>query len=162
MKLLLGFAVLAAVTAAAVPCTAKANPPVQVTACGPASNLIGFDSVGFHPQAWTWAMGGPEDGPYYTIMDPIDSFGPSMMPDHPALAVDYINQTTSVIRSIEFGLMARGRLIAEVRDVGMFSPATEISHDFRLPNLWIASGLTCVPLSVTFSNGTIWNSPGHP
>ncbi len=105
--------------------------------------------------------GGPEDGPYYTFMNSdIDTYDAPMMPRSPNLAVDYVNQTTSVIRSVEFGLMTRGHLLAEVRDAGMFTPTVEISHDFRVPNLWIGrGGLTCVPLTVTFSDGTIWNNP---
>ncbi len=124
-----------------------------------------FDGAGFNPQPWTWAMAG--NGPYYAFMySDMNTYNPPVMLDPPImprlnLAVDYVNQTASVIRSIEFGLVSRGHLLAEVQDIGTFSPAAQISHDFRVPNVWIGrTGLTCVPLRVTFSNGTIWNSPG--
>ena len=161
MKRMLGVALLLVIAAAAAPATGKAAPPVRITACEPSNNLMDFDSVGFQPQAWTWAMYGPEDGPYYTFMNSsVDSYEAAVMRSGPTLAVDYVNQTASVIRSIEFGLVTRGHLIAQVQDVGTFSPAMQISHDFRLPNLWIGRGsLTCVPLMVTFSDGTTWNNP---
>ena len=56
---------------------------------------------------------------------------------------------------IEFGLVARGTLIAEVRDVGKFSPNIEIKHSFGLsPNVFpIGTGLPqCVALRVTYAN----------
>ena len=110
-------------------------------------------------------MGGDYDGrswgPYYMSMSPgLDSFGAFRIPGSPIVAVDYVNQTARAIRSVEFGLVTRGSVIAEVRDTGMFTPDVEIRHQFLVPGGWIGSGrFTCLPLMVTFSDGTIWNSP---
>jgi hypothetical protein len=160
MKQLLGFALLIVIAVAAAPATGRANPPVRVVACQTARNFMDSGSpFPFSGGAWTWAMLGDNSGPYYMPMDDsyFHNYEPSVLRGGPTLAVDYSNQTASVIRSIEFGVMTRGRLIAEFQDAGTFSPATEISHDFRIPNLG-SGGLTCVPLRVTFSDGSTWNS----
>ena len=47
------------------------------------------------------------------------------------------NATSVVMKDIEFGLVVRGTLVAEVRDVGTFSPGAEIKHEFGLsPNVF--------------------------
>ncbi|MGZ3510220.1 MAG: hypothetical protein ACXWNK_02680 [Vulcanimicrobiaceae bacterium] len=53
----------------------------------------------------------------------------------PTLSIDYINVSPKVTKEIEFGLSARGHLVAEVRDVGTFSPNVEIKHAFDLQEL---------------------------
>lgn len=81
------------------------------------------------------------------------------------LYVDYTNVTPKVMKSIEFGLVANGRLVAEVRDVGTFSPQVSIKHQFGLnPNVFpLQTGLAkCVALRVTYADGTKWTSPRLP
>jgi len=81
------------------------------------------------------------------------------------LAIDYLNVTHYVMSTIEFGLVANGRLVAEVRDVGKFSPRAEIKHRFGLdPNVFpLGTGLPqCVPLRVTYADGTQWVNPHLP
>jgi len=81
------------------------------------------------------------------------------------LAIDFVNITEKTIRSIDFGLLARGQLIAEIRDVGTFSPNVEIKHVFGLdPNVFpIGTALpACVPLRVTYQDGTTWTNPHLP
>lgn len=164
MKALLGLALLSALIAA-VPATAKADPPVRVTACEPSSNIMGLQTVRFFPQPWTWAMGADFDGrsmgPYYTPMvDYSGSSSPFLPSNNPVLALDYINQSANAIKSIEFGLEMHGSLVANIWDSGMFSPDVEIRHGFSLPKLWIGSGhFACIPLMVRFSDGTTWNNP---
>ncbi len=66
---------------------------------------------------------------------------------------------------IEFGLVANGRLVAEVRDVGTFSPGAEIKHKFGLnPNVFPlqTSFAKCVPLHIKFADGTKWRNPNLP
>ena len=68
-----------------------------------------------------------------------------------------------VMTDIEFGLVANGRLVAEVRDVGTFSPGAEIKHQFGLnPNVFpLQTALSrCVPLRIIFADGTTWKN-GH-
>jgi hypothetical protein len=54
--------------------------------------------------------------------------------------------------------VARGQLIAEVRDVGRFSQGASIKHGFGLdPNVFPTGSALhqCVPLRVTYHNGTV-------
>ncbi len=104
-------------------------------------------------------------GPYYWA----DVYGQRYyqvpLRSNPSLGIDYVNQTQSVIKEIEFGLVAKGSLVAEVRDVGTFSPGVEIRHEFGLsPNVFpLGTGLAqCVPLRIRFENGTMWENPHLP
>ena len=66
---------------------------------------------------------------------------------------------------IEFGLVTSGTLRAEVKDVGTFSPGAEIKHKFGIsPNVFpLQTALEqCVPLRITFADGTKWRNPGLP
>lgn len=81
------------------------------------------------------------------------------------LGIDYINNTSKPMSSIEFGLLARGALVAEVRDVGTFSPGAEIKHEFGIStNVFpLGTGLpVCVPLRITFADGSKWRNPHLP
>jgi hypothetical protein len=81
------------------------------------------------------------------------------------LYIDYVNNTPHEIKTIDFGLVARGQLVAEVRDVGKFSPGVEIKHSFGIsPNVFpIATGLpACVPTRITYADGTQWLNPKLP
>ncbi len=84
----------------------------------------------------------------------------------PELSINYKNiNPTKTAKSIEFGLVARGTLVAEVRDVGKFSPNITIKHTFGLsPNVFpLGTGLPlCVPLHVVYQDGTTWTSPHLP
>jgi hypothetical protein len=82
-----------------------------------------------------------------------------------ALYLDYTNISPKVMKTIEFGLIANGRLVAEVRDVGTFSPHAEIKHSFGLsPNVFpLQTGLPrCLPLRIAYADGTHWVSPRLP
>ena len=53
-------------------------------------------------------------------------------------------------------------MVAEVRDVGTFSPGAEIKHQFGLsPNVFPlgTSIVECVPLKITFVDGSKWKNP---
>ena len=132
--------------------------PIHVSKCAPEQGAVavapGFVR-GYYPA-----------GPYYWR----DVYGyrylqPAMSTSSPTLKIDYRNVTSKPISEIQFGLVARGDLIAEVRDVGTFSPNIEIRHEFGLnPNVFpIGTGLPrCVPLHVQFADGTTWRSPHLP
>jgi hypothetical protein len=82
-----------------------------------------------------------------------------------SLQIDYVNVTPSVMRTIDFGLVANGRLVAEVRDVGTFSPGVEIKHTFGLdPNVFpLGTALPqCVPLRITYHDQATWVNPHLP
>lgn len=89
----------------------------------------------------------------------------AMLPANGTLYLDFVNVTHKVMSTIEFGLIARGHLIAEVRDVGKFSPNVEIKHEFGLdPNVFpIGTGLPqCPALRITYEDGTHWVNPHLP
>ncbi len=88
-------------------------------------------------------------------------YQPTVSTTSPQLAIDYKNQGSKVATAIEFGLVARGHLVAEVRDVGTFSPGAEIKHRFGISkNVFpLGTGLAqCLPLRVTYQDGTHWRS----
>lgn len=131
--------------------------PIKVTTCNPQRNT--YMSGGYAPGYWP---GGPYWGwpsvygyNYYSY--PVAG--------NPTLNIDYSNSTDIVMKDIEFGLIARGQLVAEVRDVGTFSPGAEIKHEFGLnPNVFPigTSIVECVPLHITFEDGSKWKNPHLP
>ncbi|MDH2910175.1 MAG: hypothetical protein HKL92_08345 [Candidatus Eremiobacteraeota bacterium] len=130
--------------------------PVKITICRPSRGTAitgGFSDAYYpgYPYYWDDVYGNRFDQP------PVRS--------DPRLAIAYSNATNHPMREIEFGLLARGRLVAEVRDVGTFSPGAQIRHVFGLsPNAFPLSTSfpKCVPLRVTFTNGSIWKNPHLP
>ncbi|HZZ65172.1 MAG TPA: hypothetical protein VFE17_06725 [Candidatus Baltobacteraceae bacterium] len=81
------------------------------------------------------------------------------------LAIDFMNVAPIAAKTVEFGLIARGRLVAETRDVGTFSPNVEIKHKYGLdPNVFpLGTALpVCTPLRVTFADNTKWINPHLP
>ncbi len=132
--------------------------PVKVTTCDPRQNAVAYGP------AWTPAY--YPYGPYYWN----DVYGarywqPTYAQNNPTLGIDYTNQTSKVMKQIEFGLIANGNLVAEVKDVGTFSPGVEIKHEFGISrNVFpLQTGLPrCVPLRITFEDGTHWRNPRLP
>ena len=81
------------------------------------------------------------------------------------LYIDFVNVTPREMKAIDFGLVARGHLIAEVRDVGKFTPGVEIKHEFGVnPNVFpLGTSLpACPPLKIEFANGSVWTNPQLP
>jgi hypothetical protein len=69
------------------------------------------------------------------------------------------------MKQIEFGLIVSGSLVAEVKDVGTFSPGAEIKHKFGLSrNVFPlqTSYAKCVPLKIQFEDGSHWKNPHLP
>ncbi len=154
---ILAFAVVVALgTSPAGALTTVTQYPVHVSNCDPQINemVAGF-IPGYYPGS-----------PYYWR----DVYGyryyqPPYATSNPQLAIDYMNVTDKVISRIQFGLVANGHLIAEVRDVGTFSPNVEIKHSFGISRevFPLQTGLSrCVALHVTFADGTIWRNPHLP
>jgi hypothetical protein len=84
---------------------------------------------------------------------------------NPMLAIDYSNATEKTMSQVEFGLLVNGNLVAEVRDVGKFSPGIEIKHEFGISrNVFpIQTSLPhCIPLRITYEDGTKWVNPHLP
>ncbi|MBV8245949.1 MAG: hypothetical protein JOZ38_08520 [Candidatus Eremiobacteraeota bacterium] len=130
---------------------------IHVSNCHPSMNEMTSYPSAYYPYAgrpWGWTS---VYGYAYTM--------PPVTTTSPALQIDYTNVYTKPMKDIEFGLVARGVLIAEVRDVGTFSPGAEIKHKFGISeNVFpIGTGLPqCVPLKITFEDGTKWKSPRLP
>ena len=90
---------------------------------------------------------------------------PALIPSSGTLSIDYTNVTGNVMKTIDFGLVARGKLVAEVRDVGTFSPNAEIKHQFGLDrNVFpLRTALAqCLPLRIVYADGTIWKNSHLP
>ncbi len=88
---------------------------------------------------------------------------PHIGPKTPILAIDYTNATSKPMKSIDFGLVSSGKLLTEVRDVGSFSPGTEIKREFGVSEAALsATSPQCVPLRITYTDGTTWRNPKLP
>jgi hypothetical protein len=167
MRKLAAFAVFAALgtatqidrpAAAQMAMAPTAHHLVHVSKCEPYRNET-VVRTGFAPAYYPY-------GPFYWN----DVYGyryhqPAVVRSNPTLAIDYTNVDTKVMSTIEFGLIANGTLVAEVRDVGTFSPGAEIKHTFGIsPNVFpLQTGLPrCVPLRITYKDGTHWKNPHLP
>lgn len=135
--------------------------PLKVNRCSPERKgsmvTTGF-SPGYYPVGMGPYWGWPSVyGPTYYQRQYVQS--------NPTLAIDYVNNTNIEMTQIEFGLVVRGELLAEVKDVGKFSSGIEIKHEFGInSNVFpLRSGLPqCVPLKITFSDGSNWRNPHLP
>jgi hypothetical protein len=149
--------------AQAAPALAVTSPHAHVIAikkCSPTQTTtaqpIGF-SPGFYPLGPRYYWDDVYGYPYYQRPVALNSSG--------SLAIDYVNVTPFTAHTIEFGLIANGRLVAEVRDVGKFSPNIEIKHSFGLdPNVFpLSTALAqCVPLRVQYNDQPDWVNPHLP
>jgi hypothetical protein len=131
--------------------------PLHVTTCNPQRNVYmsGGYTPAYYPGGPYW--GWPSVYGYNYYQYPVNG--------NPTLSIDYSNATNVVMSKIEFGLVANGRLVAEVQDVGTFSPGAEIKHQFGLSrNVFPlqTSFAKCVPMRITFSDGTKWKNPHLP
>lgn len=156
---------------AAAPAVAQTAAPVTMIAMPPASNLInvGLCDVQKPSRLPAYNAYSPAFYPFspYSWTDPYgyQFYQPAMLPTSGTLSIDYTNVTSNVMKTIDFGLVARGRLVAEVRDVGTFSPKAEIKHQFGLnPNVFpLRTALfKCLPLHIVYADGTTWKNPQMP
>jgi hypothetical protein len=150
MKTLAGiaFALLACVA------TASAQPPLQqtagskidVTQCYPHRHTAGQAHPWIDPYG---VMRSPDDFPYY------DGF----------LAISYKNEASVAATEVDFGLVARGSLIAVAKDAGTFSPDVMIDHEFVVSREIFPIGTAfpyCSVLRVKYADGSTWHNPNPP
>lgn len=102
--------------------------------------------------------------PGHPWIDPYGIYhGPMHFPTYEGyLAITYTNKAAVAATEVDFGLVARRSMIAIVKDVGTFSPAISIDHEFSLdPQVFpIGTALPfCEVLRVKYANGTVWNNP---
>lgn len=139
--------------------------PINVSACNPERNQ-NYNWSGYTPGYFP----GPYYGGFYRGYWGYPSvYGPTYYQppaqNNPELGIDYTNVTSVVMKQIEFGLIVKGVLVAEVKDVGTFSPNAEIKHKFGLSeNVFPlqTSYAKCVPLKITFEDGSHWKNPHLP
>jgi hypothetical protein len=160
MKVWIFIACVLLLVAPAMVAQAATQPSVKVNRCDPVHNpgSAGTTYVGYSPGYYP-------SGRYYWN-DPYrrSYYEPPVSPTG-RLYIDFVNTSTDVMSAIDFGLIARGSLIAEVRDVGKFSPGAEIKHEFGVsPNIFpIGTSMpACMPLRIEFQNGTTWTNPKLP
>lgn len=140
---------------------------IKVSTCKPALNESTFVGAGpAYGPGYGWGPGYYPAGPYYwSNVYGNRYYQPPVTTTSPELGIHYKNVSPKVMKEIEFGLVANGNLVAEVKDVGTFSPDVEIKHKFGISqNVFpIQTGLPqCVPLKVLFADGTKWRSPHLP
>lgn len=115
--------------------------------------------------AWSYGYY-PPYGPYnWWSVYGYRYYEPPVTTTAPELGIDFTNMSSKEIHVVEFGLVTNGNLVAEVRDVGKFSPGIEIRHRFGISeNVFpIQTALPlCVPLRITFADGEVWTSPHLP
>jgi hypothetical protein len=167
----LAFALPGAVFAAPQAASPAPTPATQATASQPAGQSLisvqrchpkmnaNYDS-NYAPATWNAAS---QVGHYY------DPYGYNYYQPPTSttanLFIDYTNISHKTMNSIEFGLAQSGVVIAEVKDTGKFSPGAEIKHRFAMGNSLLPltnQAPQCVPLRITFSDGTTWKSAHLP
>ncbi|MGH7727571.1 MAG: hypothetical protein ACREM2_02100 [Vulcanimicrobiaceae bacterium] len=158
-KMLVAAAVMFAVIAG--PGAALAQPhhgdPIRVQRCEPQRGGVAF-APGFTPVYYPARpfFFDPYGRRYYER--PVSTRAPS-------LSIDYRNVSSKTVKAIEFGLVARGELVAEVRDVGTFTTDAEIKHVFGLdPNVFpLQTAFSqCIPLRVEYEDGQVWKRAHLP
>jgi len=81
------------------------------------------------------------------------------------LAISYQNKAAVAATEVDFGLVARGSLIALAKDVGSFAPNVTIDHEFVVSREIFPIGTAlpyCAVLRVKYSDGTEWQNPSPP
>jgi hypothetical protein len=151
MKLLLATTIAAAI--AALPIVTPAQDLQQT----PGSNIVVtwchphiHTAAQRHPWIDVWGHWHPGPGfPYW------DAF----------LGISYRNTAKVAATEVDFGLVARGYLIAVARDVGTFSPGVLIdAHEFQIARDAFPIGTAfpyCAVMRVKYADGTVWENP-HP
>jgi len=153
--------------AAAAPAHGAVHPSqlVKVTHCDPKLNLMQSGGYMAGPGYYGYAPGWGYRGGYWGDPYGMTYYQSPVTTAMPQLGIDYVNVSHKTMSEIEFGLVANGKLVAEVKDVGTFSPGAEIKHKFGIStNVFpLQTGLPqCVPLQIAFSDGTHWRNPALP
>ncbi len=81
------------------------------------------------------------------------------------LKIYYRNTASVAAREVDFGLVARDKLVDKVKDVGTFSPGILIEHKFKVSReiFPLRTALPyCAVLRVRYEDGRVWNNPNPP
>ena len=157
-------------TAAATPATAQTmkmmsgtDKPIMVNKCSPQHNpgtMGGYAyGPGFSPAYY------PGRAYYYQPAYYSRTYYQPPVSSSAQLGIDYVNVTPLTMKTIDFGLIANGTLVAIVRDEGTFSHGAEIKHTFGIsPHVFPlhTKQPVCTPLRVVYQNGTTWTNHKLP
>ena len=146
------------------PTPAPAHGPVKVNACTATQNVHTTPAFGYVPSQNVAGQHGWTD-PYGRLYSQQQSNPGSQHGARPSLNIDWVNTSPAPLKEVEFGLVAGGSLVAEVRDTGKFTQGAEIKREFGLSRSVFPLGTQhprCVPLRATFQNGTVWTNPHLP
>ena len=108
---------------------------IQISVCDPRQN---YGQPGGYVYGPGWVPAYYPVRPYYYNPGYYNHvyYQPPMTPSA-ELGIDYKNLTPKTMKTIDFGLIANGRLVAIVRDV-------------------------CAPLHIVYADGTTWTNPNLP
>lgn len=134
---------------------AYAPHPLHIATCEPQLNpSLGYPPGYYYGSRWFWH----DVYGYNYYQRPYRQASP-------ALYISYANATNKVMTQIDFGLLGGRGILAEVRDVGTFSPGVTIEHGFGLDRALFplsAASVRCVPLFIKFADGSHWRNPHLP
>lgn len=119
---------------------------IAVETCNPHRHVSG------QRHAWIDPYGNLRDATVFRIEDGF-------------LGIDYRNEAKVPATEVDFGLVARGALIATARDLGTFSPGVTIRHEFVISQEVFPIGTDfpyCAVLHVKYADGTSWRNPNPP
>lgn len=159
LALALGFLALSAPVAAQQPHMVFTKKLFNVGRCDAQANVSTSYSgyvPGYYPYARPFYWGDPYGAAFYQ---------PPVTTTNPTMYVDFTNITSKVMKDVVWGLVANGRLVAEARDVGTFSPGAEIKHKYGISiNAFpLQTALPqCIALAVTFADGSHYRNPNLP
>lgn len=76
-----------------------------------------------------------------------------------SISIDFTNVGTQPATAVDFGLVVSTVLVAEMRDTGTFTPGAHVSHTLGISAAALpVRKARCVPLRVTWADGTSWKS----
>ncbi len=167
---------LAVLGSSATPAAAQPSTPSAATAPQPAKAPVPAGSALVHVSGCTPRHTNPQGGPGFIDYAPgnpgngyfPDSYGstyyqPPSNTAGPQLLISYTNISHKTMHSIQFGLLSDEILAGEVQDVGTFEPGVLVKHKLGLNlSAMIPGSSRCVPLLITFADGTKWRNPRLP
>ncbi|HEX8806251.1 MAG TPA: hypothetical protein VF741_04840 [Candidatus Aquilonibacter sp.] len=158
LALILTIGFFASIAPARAPAVEFTRGLFRINRCDARANIStspGF-SPGFYPAGRPW---------FWTDPWGVGFYQPPVTSAHPAMYVDFVNITNKVMTTIVWGLIANGRLVAEARDVGTFSPGVEIKKEYGISiNVFpLQTALPqCIALDVRYQDGTRHRNPNLP
>ena len=153
--------IISIVLASASAAGAATTHGIRVEACSASAGTPSSSWEGYYGTYAPYGYYGP-GGRYYRAGVPYAGhryYDPGTPPE---LRITFVNTSGNAAKIVDFGLLAKGHIVAIVRDVGTFSQGAKIEHAFGLdPNVFpLGTSLyECIPLHITYHNGATWDHP---